>query len=330
MAYENTSAEFRPELQVKVEEAMGIDNKFIADLIFPIYPVQTRKGYYKRIKRGKGQLLSNPSAGKTEANDPLLRAPGTAYREVTRTTEQDSWLCKDRGLEEAMDDVNKQEESRFFDIESSTAIWLMRQMRIAREARVAGFVFNEGIWGAPIPSNVAFTWDNVETIDPAKLIKEGLRKVDKRQEMPNTMVCSAENWDVISSSTKFREYFFGLAGGAAQITRDMVAEKFELDQILLGRASYDTTKPGKDSSDADLVWTWGNDYIWIGQVTEGAPEMGGAGRTMVLEQLTGGQLFVTETYREEKIRSDRLRVRSDDSTQIVNENSGVLIRVNDI
>jgi hypothetical protein len=58
------------------------------------------------------------------ANDPLLRAPSTRYREVTRTTEQHNWNTKDRGLEEPMDDVNKQEESRSFDMESSTAIWL--------------------------------------------------------------------------------------------------------------------------------------------------------------------------------------------------------------
>jgi hypothetical protein len=326
--YQNTAAEFRPELQIKVEEAMGIDNKFIADFIFPLYPVQTRKGYYKRIKRGKGQLLANPGA--TGVNDPLRRAPGTAYPEVTRSSEQDSWLCVDRGLEEPLDDVNKQEESRFFDIESSTAIWLMRQMRIAREARVAAMVFNEGIWGAPVESPVAFTQANIATIDPAELIKEARRAVDKRQEIANTMVISTEMWDLITGATKFREFFFGTAGGSAMINRQMVAEKFELEQILIGRASYDTTKLGKNSSDNSLVWTWGNDYFWIGQVAEGAPEMGGAGRTMVLEQLTDGQLFVTESYREEKIRSDRMRVRSDDDTKVVNENSGMLVKINNL
>jgi hypothetical protein len=326
--YENTTAQFRPELQIKVEEAMGIDNKFIADFIFPIYPVGTRKGYYKRIKRGKGQLLANPGA--TGVNDPLRRAPGTAYPEVTRATEQDSWLCIDRGIEEAMDDVNKQEESRFFDIESSTAIWLMRQMRIAREARIAALTFNEGVWGAPVSSTVAFTQANIATIDPAELVKEAKRAVDKRQEIPNTLVLSTEMWDLISGATKFREFFFGTAGGSAMITKQMVAEKFELSQILVGRASYDTTKIGKNSTDSNLVWTWGNDYLWIGQVSDGAPEMGGAGRTMVLEELTDGQLFVTETYREEKIRSDRLRVRQDDDTKIVNENSGCLIKINSL
>jgi hypothetical protein len=32
--------------------------------------------------------------------------------------------------------------------------------------------------------------------------------------------------------------------------------------------------------------------------------------------------------RAEKIRSDRLRVRQDDNTKIVNENSGILVAIN--
>jgi hypothetical protein len=206
----------------------------------------------------------------------------------------------------------------------------MRNVRIAREARVAAQMFDEETWGAAIPSDLAFTKANIATFDFPELMKEAIRTVDKRQETPNTWVVSKEMYDLIIGSTLLRQYFFGTAGGSAMITRQMLAEKFELEQILVGRASYDTTKPGKDSTDDNLVWTWGDDMFWIGQCTGGAPEMGGAGRTMCLEAMTGGQLFLTETYREEKIRSDRLRVRQDDDTKVVNENSGILVRINNL
>ncbi len=325
---QNTAAEFRPELQIKVEEAMAADQNFIGDMIFPVFPISTRKVYWKQIRRGKGQLLANP--GKTTADDPLKRAPGTAYREVTRTSEQKSALAVDRGLEEPVDDVNKQEESRFFDMESSVAMWLMRQIRIARETRIAAMVFDEDVWGAPVEAAEDFTEANLATLDFANLLKEAKRQVLKRQEMPNTLVVSREEWDIITSSQKLREYFFGTSGGNAMITKEMIAEKFELQQILIGNGSYDTTKPGKDSSDDNLVWTWGNKYMWLGQVTGGAPEMGGAGRTFVLDETTGGQLFVTESYREEKIRSTRIRVRQDEELGIVNECAGVLMQINEL
>src|ERR1700752_852135 len=119
--YHNSAAEIRPELQAKVEEAMAIDKKFIAELIFPAYPGKTRTGDYRRIKRGKGQLLTNPSGN--AGIDRLKRAPGTAYPEMTRTSEKQSWNCTDRGIEEPMDDGNVQDERRFFEVESATAIW---------------------------------------------------------------------------------------------------------------------------------------------------------------------------------------------------------------
>jgi hypothetical protein len=324
--YQNTAAEFRPELQVKVEEAMGIDDSFVSDTIFPIYPVKTRTGFFKKIKRGKGQLLSK-AGGTTDANDPLLRAPGTRYREISRTTEQHNWNTKDRGLEEPMDDVNKQEESRFFDMETSTAIWLMRNIRISREVRVAGLVQDPAIWGKQ-DATEEYSEANLAAFNFAEDAKAIKRLMRKRQEPVNAMALSLNLLDLITGSEKLRHFFFGANGGSASIDEEMIARKFKLKYVLVGQTSYDTTKPGKDSTDDNLQWAWADDYIWFGNIVGGPPEAGGAGRTFVLDELTGGELYVTESYRDESIRSDRLRVRQDDDTNVVNENSGILLKVN--
>lgn len=328
MSYDNSTAEFRPELHAVVEHAMGIDNKFIADLIFPVQPVDTDTGDYMRILRGKGQTLSNPG-GATDATDPLVRASGGEYREVTRTEEKDSWKTIDRGLEEPIDDKLKQKVARFYDKESSAAKLLMRSIRIAREARVAAKVFNETNLGTAIDATAtAWTQANIANIDPAELIKEARRKIEKRQEDCNTMVISRNMIDLMTGATKFRQFFFGDAGGSAAITLQMIAEKFELSQILVGKASFDTTKVGKTASDSTLVWTWSDLYFALLNVQGGPPETGGVGRTFCLEEMTGGQLFVTESYRIEKRRCTMIRVRQDDDTKIVNENSGVLVKIN--
>jgi hypothetical protein len=326
--YQNTAAEFRPELYSVVEEAMAIDKKFIADLLFPIYPVRTRTGDYKRTKRGKGQLLVNMAGDGSK--DPLARAPGTAYPEISRTTEKASWSTVDRGITTPVDDVNAQDAARFFDMEAADAKWLMRVIRIYREVRVAYFINNETTWGK-IEATTAFTEANIATFDAPALIKEGKRLVDKRQEDCNTLTLSRNLWDLVSRSTKMLQYCFGQLAGQSEVTLDVVAKKFGLGQICVGEASYDTTKPGKNSSDDNLQWAWGDKYMWLGNVQGGAPENGGAGRTFVLEDLTnGGQLFVPETWREEKIRSNQLRVRQDCEENTVNENCGLLIQVNDL
>ncbi|MEA3210979.1 MAG: hypothetical protein QOE70_4036 [Chthoniobacter sp.] len=326
--YQNTAAEFRPELQVKVEEAMEVDDSFVADSIFPIFPVKTRAGFFKKIKRGKGQLLSK-AGGSNNVNDPLVRAPGTRYREVTRTTEQHQWKCIDRGLEEPMDDVNKQEESRFYDLESSTAAWLMRNMRISREVRVAAVVQDQNVWGTHDAGD-AYTEANLGTFNFAEDTKQVKRIMRKRQEAVNAMAMSLNLWDLITGSEKLRAFFFGANGGNAMVDEEMIAKKFKIKYVLIGQTSYDTTKPGKDSTDDNLQWAWADSGIWFGNIAGGPPETGGAGRTFILDELTGGELFCTESYRDESIRSDRLRVRQDDDTNVVNENSGIILKVADI
>ena len=333
--YQNTAAEFKPELHAVVEEAMAADTKFIADILMPIFPVQTRTGYYAKIKRGKGQLMTNlATAGSTA--DPLARAPGTAYPEVTRTTEQATWSTVDRGLTTPVDDVNAQNTARFFDQESADAKWLMRLIRIYRETRVAAFVYDTARWGTAIEApNLGSTGDfieaNLATFDAPELIKEAKRQVDKRSEGCNTLTLSRNLWDLIQRSAKMLQYCFGSLQGNSMVTRQVVAEKFELQNILVGEASYDITKPNKASSDDNLKWVWNDNYLFLSNVQGGAPENGGIGRTFVLEDLTnGGALFVPEAWRDEKIRANILRVRQDCEENTVNETAGLLVHVNNL
>lgn len=328
MSYDNSSNDFRPELHAVVEQSMAADKSFIADILMPVYPVETRTGDYMRIKRGKGQLMSNPG-GSTNATDPLARAAGGEYREVTRTEEKDSWRTVDRGLAEVIDDTNKQNVARFYDKEASAARLLMRSIRIAREKRVATQLFHATNFGTPIDGNdTPFTEANIATIDFAKWLSTAKLLLEKRGEEANTLAISNNMWDLAVRSTKLREFFFGTAGGNAMITRQMIAEKFELSQVLVGKGAMDTTKAGKNATDDTLEWLWPDTYFGIFNVQGGPPENGGLGRTFCLEQLTGGQLFVTESNWDWKKRSTTVRVRQDDDTKIVNENSGVLVQIN--
>ena len=324
--YNDSNFQFKPELQVLVEQAMAADTKFIGDLVFPVYPVKTRQGQYKRIKRGKGQLMTSLGGG--NGADPLVRAPGTAYAEITRATEVASFNTVDRGLTEVVDHTIAQDESRFFDVQSMTAKLLMRNIRTEREIRIAAKVFNETLWGAAASPVAAYTTGNLATLDFARDIITAKQLVDKRQEDANTMVISRAMWDLVLQSTLLRNYFFGTAGGSASVNTQMISEKFGIANILVGSASYDTTKLNRSATDASLSWIWSDSYIWIGNVTGGAPEAGGAGRTFALEDLTEGQTYVTESREDFDRRSTLIRIRMDDEQCTVNEAAGTLIKIN--
>jgi len=324
--YNNSNFEFRPELQVMVEQSMAADTKFIGDLVFPVYPVQTSTGKYKRLNRGKAQLLTD--LGGAGGTDPLRRAPGTAYREITRGSEDATYTTVDRGLTEVIDHKLKQEEERFFDVMSATSKLLMRNIRTEREIRIAAKVFNESIWGTAQNAAVSYLDANLATIDFAKDVISAKQTVDKRQEDANTMVISRPIWDLALRTEKLRTYFFGTSGGNANIDSSMIMEKFGISNILIGSSSYDSTKLNKNSSDSTLNWVWSSNYIWIGNVTGGAPEAGGAGRTFALDQTTDGQTFVTESREDFDRRSTLLRIRTDDEQNTVNEAAGILVKIN--
>jgi len=327
MSYQNSAAEFRPELHTVVEQAMAADTQFIADLIMPIYGVDTATGEFMKIKRGKGQLLSKPGSN-SSATDPLLRAPGTPYREVTRTEEKDSWSTKDRGLSEPIDHKLKQNVARFYDKEKSSAKLLMRAMRTSREARVAAQIMSTDTFGTAIDGNdTPYTSGNVASIDFPAHMDEAKARLTKRGEYANTLVLSDEMWRLVARSTKVRQFFFGDNGGNAMVTKELVAKQWGLDQILVGAASYDTTKVGGDSDDTKLNWIWSDNYFAVLNVQGGAPEMGGVGRTFTLDEMTGGQLFVVESKEDWDRRSTILRVREDNDSKIINELSGVLVRI---
>ena len=57
-------------------------------------------------------------------------------------------------------------------------------------------------------------------------------------------------------------------------------------------------------------------------------DAGGVGRTLVWEADIPGGLFATETYRDEKRRSDIVPVRTNSVEKVVNENCGHLITTN--
>jgi len=64
---------------------------------------------------------------------------------------------------------------------------------------------------------------------------------------------------------------------------------------------------------------------WVGCTKGGDYSEGGAGRTLVWEADIPSGLYATETYRDEKRRSDRVRVRTNSIEKVLNGNAGQLI-----
>lgn len=320
--YTNTKAEIRPELQVVVQEALEAERFFIADKIFTPFGVGTKSGEYRKILKGTGNILAATSS------DITLRAPRTAYKEVDRTYEKASFACQDRGLTEVVDDSDQADLSRFFDAESVSTRLVLANILRAQEKRVAAKVMNESIWGKA-DAAVAYTEANIATLDVARDIEEAIARVHKRQESVNTIVLSRNIWKRVRRSQKLREYIFGGDSGGKIVTKDIFLSIFQdsapIQNLFIAEAVESTAAKNTAVTDNKLSYLWGDDYIWLGNVQAGAPEMGGAGRIFYWQE-DAEFMYVVESYRDEARRSNVVRVRQNNDEHVVNECAGTLIK----
>jgi hypothetical protein len=312
MAYQNTTAEIRPELTSVLEEALALDNYLIGLDILPVFQVDRSSGEYRKLTMTASELAK---AGDKE------RGPKSPYPEVDWTWEKDNYKTVDRGLTQKIDDSIANDVVQAFDLESQASKQLLRRIRLSHEQRVAAKIFNTSNFDA-VNSTVAYTSVNKATMDFAEDVHAALNRIRARGESPNTMVLSRPVWDRVRTSDLLAKYFFGALGGGQQITLEMLAKNFQVGSVRIADAVVDTADKGQTAA---MSYVWANTHVWIGEVQGGDFSVGGAGRTLVWTGDTGGAPFVTETYRDENVRSDVIRVRSNLDEKIVNARAGTLI-----
>jgi len=313
MAYSNTAAEIRPELNSVLEEALGADKSFIGLDLFPIFTVDRSSGEYRKLTVQSTKLL--------KGGGDLQRGPKGSYPQVDWTWEKDNYLTTDRGIEQFIDDVIANDVAHAFSIETQASKLLLRRVRLAHEQRIKAKLYNASTFDA-VSSSVAYTETNLATIDVPLDIISATDRIRARGEEVNTIALGREVWNRVRRSDKLAKFFFGQLGGSQQITPQMFADKFEIASILIGDAVVDNAQDGQTAS---LSRVWTPDYIWVGNVQGGDYSAGGAGRTLIWTGDTDGSLFVSETYRKEDIRSDVIRVRSNTDEKVISPRSGTLI-----
>lgn len=319
MAYSNTNAVLRADLNGVVEEAFGGDDFFIADKALPPLMVNSKTGQYPKFQIGAAALQSDLAT---------TREPGGNYGRVNREYVNDNYLCVDRGLEEVVDDAYAADVDRFYDAEEAAARMTLRNVLIGYEIRVAALLINastftatEGIGG----TDGDYTQAQIADFDFPQDVLAAINRLNLKGVQPNTIIMSSAVWTRVSASTKFQNWMRGSrpTDSVLNITPAGAANSFAengITQVLVGRAAKNTVVQGGTASSATI---WPNTHIFVGKVTTGSMFDGGVGRTMVWND--EGGLFVTETYREEQRRSDIVRVRQNTDEKVVDANSGELI-----
>lgn len=313
--YATSGAILRADINSFVEQAAGADKMFIGEQVLPVYSSDVRDGQYPRFNIQAGELLNG---------DVSTRAPSGSYSRVSREWTYDTFACIDRGIEEPVDDVMKSDLSRFFDSEVNAAKWCLRRIKTAHEIRAAALLMNAGTFSATSAA-VTYTQAHVTdgSLDFVADVLGAIATLNGRGVVPNAIVMSNNIYTRVRNSTKLQNYVRGNRPSDATLNIGPVdmAKAFGLDNVFVGMAVKNVAK--KLAAAASLSQVWGDTYFWVGQIAAGDLLAGGAGRTIVWNK--EGGIWVTETYREEAIRSDIVRVRQHTCEKIIDSNAGQLI-----
>ena len=311
-----SGATIRGDINIKIEEAASADSFFIGQQAMPPFGVDAKSGTYPKLQIAAAELLS---AGATE------RSRSGSYGEATRQWTLDTYDCVDRGLEEPIDDTDQKDLARFFNLEVSTARWVLRNMMLAHELRVASALMNATTFGAGTNSAVAYTEANIATISFVADVLAAIERLRNNGTNPDTLIVSSPVYNRIRRATPVTNFVAGSIGPGAKVNSNTLVQAFAdegIRQVLVGKARYNTAKKGQAASMSNV---WGNTYIWVGKSNPDAAALqdGGAGFTLYWN--AEGGLFVAETYRDEKRRSNMVRVRQNTTEKVVDASAGTLI-----
>lgn len=316
--YNTTDSVPRADISTVLMEALGQEKLYIGQLVFPAYPSPREVGRYPKFRIGAASLLQ-ASPGNTGRNED-----GT-YNETSRKFEWDSYQTTEYGLEERVDDVVARRMENFFDAEVVTGKYLMNHLMIDYERLVAAQAYDYTTFTAT-HAVVKYQDANSATIDAPQDFNGAIERMTLLGEPPNTIIMSLHLFNLLRRSQKLQTYVYGFLNvtqGGSQITSQMLANVFGVDQVLIAKKSYDTSPKGVTTP--NVVAVWPDSFVAFARLAGGDFMNGGVGRTITWDADSPGGLFTSESYRDERRRGNMLRVRSNRTIKTVSPNCLQLI-----
>lgn len=319
MAFINGGATIRADISQALIEAPQADVGLIGAQLLPLQNVDAKAGTYLKVQLAAGELLST---------NALNRESGSNYSRGIRSFASANYATNEFGLEELLPDDASADLNRFFSYESETAKFLLRQLKLSHEKRVADL-----LWASSTPFTiadqtraVAYTQALVTTVDIARDVATAKLALAQYGYEANCVAMSANVFELIRRSTLLQNQFFGVISntGARLLSEAEIAAALGVTNLLIGRAAYNSAGKNKTYSGSFVV---PDTKIVVGQVSGGEFTAGGIGRTLVWTGDAAGG-FVSESYRDDARRSQVLRVRMNTDEVVIDPNAAVRITTN--
>lgn len=312
----------RPDLATFSEFDLEMNQRgFIAARVAPVIDVQLASDNPGKIE--VEQLL--------KVGDGKARAQRSGYPRGDWTFTKWSYATQEYGWEEPIDDRERKLYANYFDCEQIATARAYNNVLLNAEIRMAALIFNTSTWtGASLYTDVGTTeWAqaNWATATPIAHVEAAARKVKANCGFwPNAIVMNRTKFRDLRQCAEIRERIVASGAGspakASDVTPAMVASCLDLDYCIIAGGVKDSATEGQATTFADV---WG-DYAMVCRVATTSDVREPCIARTFHYAADGSQIGGTvEMYREEKIRSDVVRVRHDVDEVVMYTEMGHLI-----
>ena len=276
---------------------------FIASKVLPVIESAQQAGTYGRIPLE--QLLQNRET---------RRAPSGGYSRSKWTFQPASFACEEHGAEEPIDDRQAQIYREYFDAELVATQRAYSAVLVNQERRVADLLFNPTTYsGSALYTDISTVWTDANA-KPIDDINSATRKVyDSTGLLPNALVVNYWVYRTLRANAQIIDAIeasgAGNAAKAMDVTLQMLAQVFDLPYILVAGGSRNGANEGQAAAPQQI---WSSSFAMVCRVAESNDISEPCVGRIVHWGEDGSSIGGTvETYRDESVRSNVVRVRHD-------------------
>jgi hypothetical protein len=283
---------------------MQDEANFVADRVFPIVMVDKQSDLY---------AVYNKDAWFRDHGDAMRRAPGN--RAVLTGWSMDSartYMCQNEAIGTYIPDELRWNADAVFNLDADATRLVTHAQLIRRERLFVTRYMTSGVWTTQKTGTTDFIkWSDYANSNPFLDIenwKNAVRTLIGR--MPNKLVIGELTWRRLKNHPQLLNRVSGGAtvNNPALLTRQMVAGWFELDEILVDYATYNSAGEGATPVLQDIVSDSG---LLIYVPSTPGLLVPAAGYTFVWRPaVNGNAIQYIRKYREEAYKRDVIEAYS--------------------
>lgn len=321
MAYPSgTLGTLRPDLAGALE-AFDISERegYIAQLVLPVFNVTMQSDTIPKIL--VSELLREAV---------VERAAGTGYNRDQMKFGTDSYATVDRGVEEVIDDRDRNRYKYYIDAEILAAKRAKRKIWTALEKRVAALIFNTTTWtGASLTTAVATPWSTVATATPITDVTAALLKVYNGSGLrANTVIISYATFLNLRNCAQIidRLKYNGIQDvRPSKISQSDMAQALGVERVLVASQPRLTNIEGATTAIGSI---WGTTMAMVCKTIDPGDQdirTPGLGRIFNWTEDGSDVDGTVEQYEDTRVRGNVIRVRNDVMEKVLLTESGHLL-----